>query len=272
MNRPKRLFHCYPDKAKAIFQEWRLWFSALKDFNDPFEGMPSFKGPIDEIVSQGLRKAYAFLPPTDTRSSQEYRRGPEAQKAKETAAFLLPSLQEKFREKCSQSIRIFCFTETTPDLAMWGHYAACHRGFVIEFEPSHPLFNDLKEVQYQEKRPEPQEVGDMQFLHIKHALWQKEHEYRLIKKASDLGEEVRSDGKRLRFVPLPHEAVKTVFFGWQMPPATREQMVKDLGTISVQSFVMEPHLTNYALIETPIEKYKPPAAEVEAMFRDAFRI
>ena len=50
MPQPQRLFHCFPEKAKAIFQQWRLWFSAPKDFNDPFDGMPSFQGVVSKIV------------------------------------------------------------------------------------------------------------------------------------------------------------------------------------------------------------------------------
>jgi hypothetical protein len=187
----------------------------------------------------------------------------------------LSSLQEIFREKCSESFRIFCFTATIPDMGMWGHYADCHRGFVIEFNPSHRLFDDLKEVQYQEQRPEPKKVGDLEFLHIKDVLWQKEHEYRLIKKATDLEEGVRSDDKPLkplRFVPLPAEAVKAVFFGWQMKPEIRKQMVTDLGRQNVQKFIMEPDISKYALREIPLDEWKPRPAYIERLIQEALRI
>ena len=132
----------------------------------------------------------------------------------------LGPFQEIFREKVSENIRIFCFTESVPDLVMWGHYADSHRGFVIEFDPLHPLFSDLRKVQYVELRPETKEPGapdfDWDFLLTKHALWQNEREYRLIKKATDLNEGVRKpDPKPRRFLDLPAEAVKAVFFGWQ---------------------------------------------------------
>jgi hypothetical protein len=271
MTRPPRLFHCFPEKAKAIFQEWRLWFSALKDFNDPFEGMPSFQGVVREIVELELRKHYAFLPPTDTSSWPAFRRNMEAERASVTAD-CLRALQENFREKSSQRFRVFCFTAKKPDIAMWGHYADCHRGFVIEFEPSHLLFDDLNEVHYQEDRPEPEKPGDFRYLLIKNALWQNEHEYRLIKKLAELDESEPSDGKRFRFVPLPSEAVKAVFFGCQMLPEVREQMIRDLGTRKIQKFLMQPHTSKYALLEVPIDEWKPPAADFDSGIRQSLRM
>jgi hypothetical protein len=181
----------------------------------------------------------------------------------------LRTFQETFREKSSQSFCVFCFTATRPDIAMWGHYADCHRGFVIEFEPSHPLFDDLKEVHYQEDRPEPAKVGDFQFLQIKDALWQNEHEYRLIKARGDLDEGERSDRERLRFLPLPSEAVKAVFFGCQMPPEVRTQMVRDLGARKIQKFIMQPHTSKYTVLEVPFDEWKPPAPDFDALIRQA---
>jgi hypothetical protein len=49
MNRPQRPSYCFSEKANAIFKEWRLWFSTLKEFNDPF-GV------------QDVRRRLSFLP------------------------------------------------------------------------------------------------------------------------------------------------------------------------------------------------------------------
>jgi len=152
---------------------------------------------------------------------------------------------------------------------MWGHYADCHRGFVIEFEPSHPLFDDLNEVHYQETRPEPEKPGDFRYLKVKDTLWENEHEYRLIKTLTELDESERSDGKRVRFVHVPSEAVKAVFFGCEMPSKVRAQMVRDLGTRKIQKFLMQPDTSKYALLEVPIDEWKPPAADFGAGIRQS---
>jgi hypothetical protein len=271
MTRPQKLFHCFPEKAKGIFQEWRLWFSALRDFNDPFDGMPSFERVVSEIVERVLRKQYALLPPTDASSWPAFRRKMEVERAG-TTADLLRTMLDNFREKSSQSFHVFCFTAKKPDTVMWGHYADCHRGFVIEFDASHPLFDKLSEVHYQESRPEPEKPGDFRYLHVKDTLWQDEHEYRLIKKLAELEEGVRSDGERLRFVPLHTEAVKAVFLGCQMSVQVREQMLSDLGTTKIQKFLMQPHTSKYDLLEVPIDEWKPPAADCNAVIRQGLRM
>jgi hypothetical protein len=277
MRPPQKLFHCFPEKAGAIFREWKLWFSALKDFNDLFEGMPSHVGPFNKIVTDELQRSYDMLPQMNRPSWEEFVKGEAGTKARATAEVLLGPVQENVREKVSEVVRIFCFTEAAPDLAMWGHYADCHKGFVVEFDPLHFLFSDLKAVQYEDERPEVKDPGDpdfvWDFLFIKHASWRNEREYRLITKATDLAESVREPGtKPRRFLAFPSEAVKAVFFGWQMRPETRALMVRDIGSLNIQKFIMEPHRSKFALIETPIDKWKPHPPAIEARIREALRI
>lgn len=47
---------------------------------------------------------------------------------------------------------VMSFTESIDNLLMWAHYANEHRGIVIEFDPSHEFFKELKPVIYLEKR------------------------------------------------------------------------------------------------------------------------
>jgi hypothetical protein len=262
MTAPSQLFHCYPERAKAIFREWRLWFSALTDLNDPFEGMPSFHRVVDEIVEAQLRKDFVFQHPASAPSWPAYwnKKKAEVQRLKAECQI---ALQEKFRAKSAGSFRFFCLTGNKPDIAMWGHYADCHRGFAVEFYPGHPLFHDLKEVHYQKNRPEPAQPGDFRYLQVKDESWRTEGECRLIKRVRELEEGERlSDNKRLRFIPLPSEAVKAVYFGWQMPQETMDQMTSDLGVRPIQKFVMLPHTSEYALDAIPIDKVMPLADDI----------
>lgn len=254
MTTPSQLFHCYPERAKAIFREWRLWFSALTDLNDPFEGMPSFHGVVEQIVQRQLSMDFAFQHPNCPLSWQAYRKRMEPEVRRLKAGFLR-GLPEHFRARSGGTFRFFCFTSNKPDIAMWGHYADCHRGFAVEFDPKHPLFRNLQEVDYQKDRPEPDQPGDFRYLQVKDESWRSEAEYRLIMRVSELDEGERlSDNKRLRFIPLPSEAVKAVYFGWRMSPETMDQMVSDLGARPIQKLVMLPHTSEYALSAFPIDK------------------
>ena len=267
MTTPSQLFHCYPERAKGIFRELRLWLSALTDLNDPFEGMPSFHGVVDEIVQTQLSKGFASQHFDSALSWQAYRKKmePEVRRVK---AECLRALQEKFRAMSAGSFRFFCFTGNKPDIAVWGHYADCHRGFAVEFYPEHPLFLDLKEVDYQKNRPEPSQPGDFRYLQVKDESWRTEGEYRLIKRVGELEEGERlSDNKRLRFIPLPPEAVKAVYFGWQMPPETMDQMISELGARPIAKLVMLPHTSEYALEAFPIEKVTPLADDIRQALR-----
>jgi hypothetical protein len=266
MTAPSQLFHCYPERARAIFREWRLWFSALTDLNDPFEGMPSFSGVVKGIVEKALRKEFAFQHPTAP-PWPEYRTTMKPQELHVTMECMY-AMQEKFRAMSAGSFRFFCFTGIQPDIAMWGHYADCHRGFAVQFRSEHPLFRDLKKVEYQKSRPEPMEPGDFRYLQVKDDSWRGESEYRLIKGVGELEEGERlSDNKSLRFIPLPPDAVKAVYFGWQMPPETRVQMVSDLGARPISKLVMLPHTSEYGLEAFPIEKVTPLAADIRQALR-----
>ena len=261
MTAPSQLFHCYPERARGIFREWRLWFSALTDLNDPFEGMPSFSGIVKGIVGEALRKEFAFQHPTAP-AWPEYRTAMKRQELHVTLEWQY-AMQEKFRAMSAGSFRFFCFNGIQPDIAMWGHYADCHRGFAVQFRPEHPLFRDLKKVEYQKSRPGPMEPGDFRYLQVKDDSWRGESEYRLIKRVGELEEGERlSDNERLRFIPLPPDAVKAVYFGWQMPPETRGQMVFDLGARPISKLVMLPHTSEYGLEAFPIEKVTPLAADI----------
>jgi hypothetical protein len=78
--------------------------------------------------------------------------------------------------------------------------------------------------------------------------------------------------KPRRFVALPADAVKAVYFGWQMSQEIRTIMVSDIASLNIQKFIMEPHRSKFALIETAYDKWKPHTAAFEDLIRDRLRI
>jgi hypothetical protein len=53
--KPKKLFRFFPPEASDLFSSKKLWFSAITDFNDPFEALPNFDNEIRSNVRSSLR-------------------------------------------------------------------------------------------------------------------------------------------------------------------------------------------------------------------------
>jgi hypothetical protein len=60
---PERLFRYFPPDASDFFSAKKLWFSALKDYNDPFDALPRFDILLESQRQRGIKMEYAFLPP-----------------------------------------------------------------------------------------------------------------------------------------------------------------------------------------------------------------
>lgn len=43
---------------------------------------------------------------------------------------------------------ILCLAEAPDNLLMWAHYADCHRGFVVQFDDTHPFFQSNPDVPF----------------------------------------------------------------------------------------------------------------------------
>ena len=271
MTRAKRLFRYFSPKASDIFLDQKLWFSAAKDFNDIFEVAPRYDKLLTEQLERRLKIEYAFLPPSVQTDWPTYRKAmaPFARRLLEESFEIYP---ERCQRNFSERFGIICFCENADSLLMWGHYASCHKGFVVEFDPQHSMFspNEFGKMEYSDTRPFIEEREYSKLLLTKSPEWSYEVEHRLIKPLSGLPIATRRDGRELRFMHLPMEAVKAVYLGCRMPAeapdALREILnsLKSPPTQHIKPFLMRRHPANYALVPVPWEEWKapPPGAAV----------
>ena len=50
-------------------------------------------------------------------------------------------------------VGLLCLSEVHDDILMWAHYADCHRGVCLIFDPAEPFFATAQPVHYREERP-----------------------------------------------------------------------------------------------------------------------
>jgi hypothetical protein len=232
-----------------------LRFTQPGDFNDPFELHPSA-----DLMS---KTDIAALPPAPGREGMHILT-PEALQAMFTA--FLPGLQKQMAQhanheglyaidpnRAAQStfdskFGILCLSETADSLLMWAHYAGNHRGFVVQFDETHPFFAasefegqslGLTKVEYSPERPvvSYSTLNSPQLYYRKSPEWSYEREWRLIKPLPTASKIVSREGFPLHLFEVPHEAIKGVILGHAMPHETRvklfEVLARDLSHATI---------------------------------------
>src|SRR5262249_54327569 len=104
---------------------------------------------------------------------------------------------EKFQQILGELIGIFSLSEDAVHTLMWSHYASQHRGIVVEFDESHPWFDQrlaaadefrhLVKVNYVQN-PIPRtwkQLNGADVLYTKSAIWSYEREWRIIRPLKD---------------------------------------------------------------------------------------
>jgi len=149
-----KLFRFFPREASDLFSSKRLWFSAAKDFNDLFEVLPRYDSLLSREIEDDLKKNFAFLPPEIAVDWPAYKKY-ISQFTNQLYEESIEVIPESFQQKFSEHFGIVCFTENSTSLHMWGHYASCHQGFVVEFDPTHAMFpsDEFAKVTYSRVRP-----------------------------------------------------------------------------------------------------------------------
>jgi len=275
MQKPKQLFRYFGPEGSDIFAEGKLWLSAAKDFNDIFEVVPRYDRLVQEQVSHCVRMQYAFLEPEVQVDWGTYRRAmaPTAEQIKTECIETLPSAAHV---KFSDLFGIVCLCENGESVLMWGHYTKCHRGFVVEFDPSHGLLasGDVAKMEYSVSRPFAEEKDYRKILLTKSTEWAYEQEHRLIIPLNRALVAKRRDGLEKHYVQLPLDAVKAVYFGCRMEPKARDEILASLGAGAAKHivpYVMRLHPNDYRLVALPWKAWKAPSGEAVADFRGLWK-
>jgi hypothetical protein len=263
--RPARLFRYFSPGQSQIFVEQKLWFSTVSDFNDIFEAYPRHDQIIKETTEKALKKAYCFDHPEVEISYPDYKkfREPSLRKIIEESNEEAP---EGFQARFSKYFGVVCFTEHLDSLLMWGHYADCHRGFVIEFNPQHNLFTPpyFQKVNYGQNRQvlTLTKKLDSGILFYKSSEWDYEDEHRLIKPKTDLSQGTYSrNGIQTagHFIPLPMDSIKAVYFGCRISEEDRNNLLKPLEAFpSIERYFMRRNQIAYQLDVVPWKEWKDP--------------
>lgn len=295
---PVRLYKYLSDERIDALAGLSLRFTQAADFNDPFEVVPNIGaitpvaqqaallqelepevpamyeealdrelakvgttlGELDKLLaSRGIKaKAKDLLTPRDI-----------AKQATSLMARVLPLMPNAirptfgrdFQARFGERFGILSLSATPTSLLMWAHYAASHRGYLIELNGDHAFFNDpsargaigkLFPVSYRQNRPEvtvydtsllpDQFMSTMvrDVLLTKSVEWAYEEEYRMILPLGDMSRTHHVVGGRFHLFAIPADAIKGVVFGARILEQTREKLlavVKEspaLSHVSVQ--------------------------------------
>jgi len=235
-------FYKYLDTGGLdLLANCRIRMSKFSYTNDPFEVLPRLTDyPTDaEYWEQDFEKQitrspgdpFARLKNVDPeafrRAKADYASG--AINRRVDAERELP---QRLREGISAKVCFICVTTAPSDIVMWSHYANSHRGFVVEFDEAHPVFQQVEHpsgklkriypIQYTLTRPVIR-FGTVPFpfelLAIKAEQWRYESEVRILFWTDACQ---RLDGHH--YYPLPPECITSVTCGMRMAEADKERL------------------------------------------------
>lgn len=145
----------------------------------------------------------------------------------------LPTMQTRFQHLHSRYVGVLCLTSNPNSVVMWSHYAENHRGMVIEFDGSWPMFAEgkgLRIVHYLRERPQWDESAKpasdaekVQFEGVifhKNEEWSYERESRQLFVLRALRRKSLDDGHEGYFLTIPPKLIISVRLGMFCDPKT----------------------------------------------------
>lgn len=227
-------------------------FSQPCVFNDPFELQPHYigampddqlrqtlKSSLEEILPEEIEKKLASLPP-DIREGQT---PTDIMNLIPPSLFdvwldhgsilmnmMVPFVQNKLVETFSERVGILCLSEHDDSLLMWAHYANSHAGMVLEFDETHPFFNQrrgdsdefgyLRRVAYSKERPSLHMIDSdatVAFL-TKSGDWSYESEWRMLLPLQNATRVLPNTNPPVHLFSIPKKALRRIVFGCRMSP------------------------------------------------------
>lgn len=234
-NVPKSLFkYLSPNRANDL-QRDEVGFSPPNRFNDAFDVRPKVLPITDpDFLNVGAKNAWKqFLNSVPEREKAAFRRrtGEMQHGAVEyfqsIASDFAAEQQATLQDEISKHFTIFCLSESNDEDKMWGLYAESHKGFVIEYDSSHPAFMALgqpEKVAYREEDPVYDPVrGAQGFWKVKKQKWSYEREWRISRRLNSC-RRLLVKGTTVYLVPLPRAAIRAVYLGIRIAAATESNI------------------------------------------------
>jgi hypothetical protein len=252
-----RLYKYFPPERSGFLADPLVRYSPLGAFNDPFEGRPEvtavmggseLEKALGEVLRDEIRSSYEKLPwaVREKVSPSVYAdltleafHANEASVHAAIGAFTKPManlLQKKFDEL----IGALCLTETPDNLLMWAHYANSHTGFVVEFDTTHPHFDErrsdadefrhLRQVNYRDTRPNGAltDMNGYELFTVKSTHWSYEREWRILRPLPDAERVVSVEPYPVHLFRIPFGAISSVILGARCSVETASTLARSV--------------------------------------------
>lgn len=191
---PSVIYRYRPITLRSLeeLSEGTIWFSAVNDFNDPFE----FRFRMDVI--EKVRSLHLLSEPSITEAISIL--------SKESANESVNQVNRRLVEMCNdlqesidgskiyseelqnhidnlvKSAGACCFSSVIDSNLMWGHYTNGHRGIAIGYDTSISPFSDAAPVTYSREFPSINSLNEIlnTICFVKSPHWEYESEYRIV--------------------------------------------------------------------------------------------
>jgi hypothetical protein len=226
-----------------ILEDLKLKITPPNQFNDPFEFTPRmiWSNPLGKATSILANKEYLKLIYAKEKSEgkftgsfREFRAYSKANRptvAKHLSKFIPLSaarVQKRMLDSASTKFGVLCLSKRRDSILMWGHYSDKHRGLVIGFDASNPIFRSadqrgLQDVKYIRERvifdatwadSDPRTSGyEQEMVFSKNEDWRYEEELRQLFELHTLEQKPLDNGSPGYFMNIPPLAILSVTLG-----------------------------------------------------------
>jgi hypothetical protein len=270
MNCPKTLCKYVPPERVDILRNGLIRFTQPSALNDPFEMQPVFdalfpENQMDEILSppfeyieESLREKYQELSALQKALISEDQLIALVKSNPGFLEMVLKDVQPQMRDFLKafapqarniladgfdKNIGMLSLTENPESLLMWSHYAAAHKGFVIEFDSSDEFFHrkrsekdefyHLRKVRYLDRNASGKTLYDLDgedVMLTKMKIWDYESEWRMLLPLKDAEKILESPSESIYLFNIPTKIIKGIVLGAKASSDLKSQIGEALGS------------------------------------------
>jgi Protein of unknown function (DUF2971) len=238
----KKIYKYLSPERVDVIESLQIRYTQVNALNDPFEAYPGVDQPEsrEHYWNKFVNEAKTRLPFFESLSPAKQKQYLRALKKDfpayykyETDPDRLEELVNEIQKMAGMVQGVLSLSATCTNVLMWSHYCDSHRGFVIEFDRSHPYFGRyIHQVKYSVERPkfDPNlSRHDGVLFQTKSKDWEYEQEWRRyeafvksipLKNGNSFLPYTNADSLKglnteIRLFPFPKEALTCVILGWK---------------------------------------------------------
>ena len=228
-----------PNQEREILVDNRIWFGAIRDMDDVFEGRPRFifgnsRVDRDEMIALSRRMEPDL---TEAERQDQVQRIVDSN-ANPVIREITMAWQQYDEEQLYASSSVCCFSKGPPTQRQWHYYAGQGKGYALIFDLSHPWrMQSVRDgtaidviprpVHYSPERVRP--TIELSFRSRSTAKHWKDVERALLTKSKDWDDQLEYRFVRIglapRLVDFPPESLVGVAFGYEMSAQKKDQLV-----------------------------------------------